>query len=90
MGSLSSNHYAISVKMTMVFIDEWPQSGTVYVHRDNTSTEGIVSNWTYDTKGAYGEQLCGTNKMDYILRVSVQLNSRNANYEDLYITTNQE
>ena len=54
----------------MVFIDEWPQAGTVFVHRDSQATSNIVWSWAYDDKDAYGEQLCGTNKMDYIIRVN--------------------
>ena len=76
--------------MTFVFIDEWPQAGTVFVHRDSTATSNIVWSWAYDDKDAYGEQLCGTNKMDYIIRVNAQFDTRNTSSENIYITTNQD
>ena len=53
----------------LVFIDEWPEEGRVYLHQDNINSTPVWE-WNYSVEGSYGEQLCGTNKMDYVLHLT--------------------
>lgn len=62
--------------MSLLFVDEYHPRGAIYISRDSSSSAPIWS-WNYDTKGAYGEQICGTNKMDYVLYVSADIPTRN-------------
>jgi len=72
----SLNYYAINVKIGLLFVDGYNTRGTFYLSRDNTTSSPVWS-WSYNTKGAYGEQLCGTNTMDYVLFANATLPTRN-------------
>ena len=54
--------------MILVFINEWPIEGKINVYRDSNPSTPIFS-WNYDHQNAYGENLCGISKMDYVLVV---------------------
>jgi hypothetical protein len=64
------------VKIGLLFVDEYNTRGAIYLARD-TNTSAPIWTWNYDTKNAYGEQLCGTNKMDYVLFTIAQVPTRN-------------
>ena len=72
----SLNYYAINIKIGLLFVDGYNTRGTFYVSRDSSSSAPVWS-WNFDTKGAYGEQLCGTSKMDYVLFANATLPTRN-------------
>lgn len=83
----SNKYYAIEVKIELIFIDEFNEQGAVYVSRDS-STAAPVATWMFDTKEAYGESLCGDNRMDYVMMAVVQVPSINRTTETFYIRTN--
>lgn len=70
------NYYAIRVKIGLLFVDEFHPRGAIYISWD-TNTSTPVWTWNFDTKGAYGEQMCGSNKMDYVIYATAELPTRN-------------
>jgi hypothetical protein len=46
--------------MRLLFIDDWPEEGAVYVYKDSISGSPDWV-WNYDTFGAFGEEACGRN-----------------------------
>jgi hypothetical protein len=47
------NYYGVSVKMRILFIDKWPQSGAINIHKDTLSSPPVWT-WIYDNYGAFG------------------------------------
>ena len=82
------NYYAIRIKIGLLFVDEFHPRGAIYLRR-GSSTSSPVWTWNYDTKNAYGEQRCGSNKMDYVLYVTAEIPTQNTTSEYLYITSNE-
>jgi hypothetical protein len=72
----NTSYYAYRVKIGLVFVDEYNTRGAVYLSRD-TNISAPIWTWNYDNNNAYGEQLCGTNKMDYVLFATAQIPTRN-------------
>lgn len=62
----SRNYYGFSVKMRVLFIDKWPTTGAIMIRHNSLSNQPVWT-WTYDNYGAYGEQACGTNDLDYLM-----------------------
>jgi hypothetical protein len=81
------NYYAISIKIGLLFVDEFNPRGAIYLRR-GSNTSSPVWTWNFNTKGAYGEQRCGSNKMDYIIYVTAEIPTQNTTSETLYITSN--
>lgn len=66
------NYYASSIKLTILFIDEWPSTLAIMIYRGSISGDPIWT-WSYNDNETYGEHLCGTNKMDYVLSISAEI-----------------
>jgi len=67
------NFYAISVKVSVLFIDNWDSSATLNF-KLNSLAAAPFSTFIYNNKGAVGEQLCGTNTFDYIFILTGKVN----------------
>lgn len=46
-------YYAIRIKMSLLFVDEYNPRGAIYIMRDNNLSSPVWS-WNFDTKSAYG------------------------------------
>ena len=88
-GIFSDKYYAISVKVQLIFIDEYATGGAMYISRD-AYTNAPVATWDFDVQEAYGESLCGDNRMDYIMMAEFTVPSINRTTEHLYLSSNQD
>lgn len=85
----TSDYYAISFKLTVLFIDNWDSTSALFF-RLNSATVYPSFTYNYDNKGAMGEQQCGTNAFDYLLTISGKINvaPTNNNANTIYISSN--
>lgn len=70
------SYYAVKIKVGLLFVDEFHPRGAIYISRGSSGAAPIWT-WNYNTKGAYGQQMCGTNKMDYVIYVTAEIPTRN-------------
>jgi len=52
--TVSTNYYAVSVKMRVLFIDQWSSNGAMYIHYNNNGTSSPDWTWAYNNYEAVG------------------------------------